>query len=858
MKATEILTKAGDQVLIDPSDLGMTIGVLPAKPPFGIGFVDFFSHGLKFTSLARMHAALQSGIPFESDDKTFAIKLADLEVVMEFRPTALPGKSFKVECDQETTAQLIQIIEGHLGGQIAVSSIPPIPKRGMREGRNKLCHCGSGRRKKDCCRGKESNSDGWVELQALCAGLEDDLVQEKLEIGRNTPMALQDPEFWGELGCDLGSFGRHDLAERAFEHALQIDPRDVWSKLNLAVTFDVLGKTKGALELLENIPEDTERLAVIKANILHGQGNYEEAIPLYEKAIKEEPTFDLPYARLCESLSCTASPLLDYWLFKSIEVVQDSPLLAVQLARHLFLSQRLEELATADWIDRLSARVGDTRMIGRRANEPQQVVEAQLWKACGELVANPNALSLERAMNIEMGYRALGGHCDPSKILLSVAVNLGDEEKVENIYSKLCEPCQAQMDDMEFLKACSAHARQDWTTAISRVESYLGKSPEHKGALSIYWWALDELGLTEESLKIAEKLMKLDPTRDNIAFNLGFLSGKIGYHGKSEYYYKIEIEKDQNHPFAMENLIVAQILNGSIIDSRSTFDKLTKNKFLVHKLEDENKINQIIIFQNKAESIMGSATYLKEMIEFKGTLDPTIGSDVKVPTNPFPLSEILLWLVAADEAVRAEAVQRLRSHQQGDYSDVFAKIEKEIPSFDHLPTEAKYAIYEADRRLAEGGGRDYSPEVVAYAKAVEVCMKSLVFDSFKIKGIGNVDISDEIQQASDEKFKQAVTFVQYIKKGPFIELGGMAHTLRLIGGRTADDLWLLGMFRSYIKEVLRVPRITDKQFSVSIDELIKLRNPAAHSALASEASAMNARKLAIELLREISPLFVAS
>lgn len=133
-KSGALKSKAGDKIFLEPSKLGLTIAVLPANPPFDPGIVDFFSHGLKFTSLARMRAALQSGIPFESDDKNFVIRSTDGEVVMEFRPSDLPGMSFKVGCDQETSEQLIQTVDGHLAGEIVVSSNHPRPKRGLREG----------------------------------------------------------------------------------------------------------------------------------------------------------------------------------------------------------------------------------------------------------------------------------------------------------------------------------------------------------------------------------------------------------------------------------------------------------------------------------------------------------------------------------------------------------------------------------------------------------------------------------------------------------------------------------------------------------------------------------------------------
>ena len=302
--------------------------------------------------------------------------------------------------------------------------------------------------------------------------------------------------------------------------------------------------------------------------------------------------------------------------------------------------------------------------------------------------------------------------------------------------------------------------------------------------------------------------------------------------------------------------MVVQALNGDIEGSR---DSLTKRsvelKGWVLESGDcddsrdvDEKIQSLESFFNEAIRTIGSSSYLKDLISFRSTLSPGIGSDLALPSKPLPISQTLALLSSTDAAVRAEAIQRMKARQQGDYSDILVTLQEDLPGFGALPLDCRQALFEAERRLTEGGTRDYSLEVVAFAKAVEVALKTLVFDAFKSQGLASIDISVEIQIALQDRFKQAITFVRYIERGPHIELGGMIHALRLTGGRTARELGLLGLFRSFISDHLQLSALLDKPSIEALEQLLGMRNPAAHAASADETIARKSKEMALRVL----------
>jgi hypothetical protein len=113
-------------------------------------------------------------------------------------------------------------------------------------------------------------------------------------------------------------------------------------------------------------------------------------------------------------------------------------------------------------------------------------------------------------------------------------------------------------------------------------------------------------------------------------------------------------------------------------------------------------------------------------------------------------------------------------------------------------------------------------------------------------------VTAEIQVALQDKYKQVLTFVRYVEKGPFIEFGGMLHALRLAAGRTGSELGLLRAFRSFICDGLLLPALLEEPLLETCAALVAMRNPAAHASSAPRNVAVEARSRCFGLMRALS------
>ena len=82
-----------------------------------------------------------------------------------------------------------------------------------------------------------------------------DDIATKIDVyrGSHDDSLLLASEFWTELGACVGSLEQHDLALKALNKALEIDPDAYGAKVNLAVTYDVLGVSEEALKLIDEV-----------------------------------------------------------------------------------------------------------------------------------------------------------------------------------------------------------------------------------------------------------------------------------------------------------------------------------------------------------------------------------------------------------------------------------------------------------------------------------------------------------------------------------------------------------------------------------------------------------------------------
>jgi tetratricopeptide (TPR) repeat protein len=183
--------------------------------------------------------------------------------------------------------------------------------------------------------------------------------------------------------------------------------------------------------------------------------------------------------------------------------------------------------------------------------------------------------------------------------------------------------------------------------------------------------------------------------------------------------------------------------------------------------------------------------------------------------------------------------------QNSDFSMIHQSLNDELPVLDDLPLIARSSLYEAERRfLSDTPMSDYSPVVLSYAKSLEVTLKQIVFEQFRIAGKFQLGKSNRSHGRS-----KAIALLHYLEKGQHLELGTMALILRLCNGRTAENEPIVGVLRDFILDDLNGAALLEQVNIELIERISKdFRNPSAHSELSSRSQVLICRELCFTTL----------
>lgn len=141
------------------------------------------------------------------------------------------------------------------------------------------------------------NAEEWFN-QGVALGKEDKL-EEALKAFEK---AIEiDPRYawaWNNKGVALDRLSRHDEALKAFEKVIEIDPQDAKAWFNKGVSLGGLGKHDEALKAFEKAieidPQDA-RAWHNRGEALGRLGRYEKALKAFGKAIDIDPKYAWPY-----------------------------------------------------------------------------------------------------------------------------------------------------------------------------------------------------------------------------------------------------------------------------------------------------------------------------------------------------------------------------------------------------------------------------------------------------------------------------------------------------------------------------------------------------------------------------------
>ncbi|MBE0626598.1 MAG: tetratricopeptide repeat protein [Burkholderiales bacterium] len=174
--------------------------------------------------------------------------------------------------------------------------------------RNEPCRCGSGKKYKNCCLGKD---------QAQRAGGRNDLPRSPKV--RNLPTAK--PEggagpadlllHYRSLGNSYLAQGKHDAASRSYRRALAIKPDLAEVHCNLGLALQSLGDLDAAVKSYRRALALKPDLAEVHSNlglVLQAQGNPDAAVASYRRAIAIRPDFADAYYNLGIALKQLGKP----------------------------------------------------------------------------------------------------------------------------------------------------------------------------------------------------------------------------------------------------------------------------------------------------------------------------------------------------------------------------------------------------------------------------------------------------------------------------------------------------------------------------------------------------------------------
>ena len=260
-------------------------------------------------------------------------------------------------------------------------------------GRNDLCPCGSGKKFKKCCEGKDARADmfyasGWEpqrqgsKLQALARSGKEHWEAERYtsaadcyrELARLQPTKA---EAYYDLGLALARCGRLGEAAQSLENAVKLKPSLTQALTHLAHVYEVGGKELEALEVYRRLsrlvggPLDRPYYA---AKTLAMDGRLDEAEEKLRRLVAAAPRFAparLAYGQL----------LLDRGKFQEAEPEFVSAVESIPSAFEKLTQVRPMTVSDRAMIERMQAAVTEARL----DVETRVAIEFGLGKAFGDL-----------------------------------------------------------------------------------------------------------------------------------------------------------------------------------------------------------------------------------------------------------------------------------------------------------------------------------------------------------------------------------------------------------------------------------------------------------------------------------------
>jgi len=187
----------GDRVHVESSGAGVGLVVVPPTPPHDDA-IDLFQLGLNFSSITRAVGCLRGGPAVNMNDGKFKLSVISGTPTLEFEFEHLPRTYYAVRLGRDESSKFEEYLDQVLSGADGIDWVQELTKSTTTP-RNAPCPCGSGKKFKKCCMGKDS-SFLLPESLLFTAGATDPLVTAIVQQATKEPDLLHDSGFWDELG----------------------------------------------------------------------------------------------------------------------------------------------------------------------------------------------------------------------------------------------------------------------------------------------------------------------------------------------------------------------------------------------------------------------------------------------------------------------------------------------------------------------------------------------------------------------------------------------------------------------------------------------------------------------------------
>jgi tetratricopeptide (TPR) repeat protein len=846
----EFTTTEGHKLLAGHDPSGIRIAIIPAEPPLDDNVVDYFGMGINFANLTRAIHEIDLPNGFQGEGWDCSMLRKGNQIYFSFIYKHAPHKQFSTSLSTSDSQQLVGFFHESLDGRTYGHEEGFELAQPSKVGRNDPCPCGSGKKYKKCC-GKPTAIQSPPPALQVFQNVQDPIAKEVISEAHRRPNRIKDAVFWMELGCTLGTAEEYPMALIAFKTALNLDHNNPQIVANYAATLGGAGRNAEALKLLESLPNETGEFSVLIGNVLCGLDRKTEAIKHFEKAVEFDPDFYFPWKQLLHVLKATSNPLYDYWINRARRQLPQTPAIALAYAHWLICENRLEELAEATWVDHLEHKP-DPRIMGRAQEDPQMIVEIQVLRMIAKSLASEDTAPLETATKVLDAASNDWHLCVPAEQIALAARFFGRRDLVWRASRSFCKGCAESRLGPVYIRTLLAQAAAsagDNDRAILDAEAGLKEQPEDLTLRNVYWWALDEVGRSDEALEVAKGVQKEISDLPHLCYNIGYIASKTGKPATAITYYTREIEQESDHPFAFENLALHRLIQGDISSAQQL---VSQWQTLVSSSCDPAEIEAYLSKFEKLTDFVknnaGSVSLSFDLLKLNECSEPFFGAETKIHHKSPTREDIVSALTSTDPEANQDITYAVEMEQRGDFSSVVASLEAELPGFRAIPINAFISIVEAQRQLDDSSRADFAPCCMAFCKGLEIFLFTQIFQAFRKDALCLESIGNMIEEADDPDFKKADALTRFISKSAPLELGTMAFTLNLCCGRTAKKMRLLASLRKWVETkdygILFTHGVADNIAHIAAN----YRNPSTHTRTFSQNDAAEAKALCFEQL----------